>query len=221
MARTFKRRAKPGQATRNGVVTATPPTTVTGRAAGTPAWVRVTSGSPAGFAWGLFEGAFFFLVPDILLTLTALFSVRRSVRQLLTVLLGSLVAGACLFAWGKARPDQARAAILRVPFVSQRMFDATRKDYETSGVWALCRGPASGIPYKVYAVQAAAHTSLGPFLLVSIPARLERLLLSWALFAVVGRLLRKPVAAHPRQAIGAHAVYWIAIYAWYWYFAEL
>jgi hypothetical protein len=81
-------------------------------------------------------------------------------------------------------------------------------------------GPASGIPYKVYAVQAPGYTSLGPFLLVSAPARLERLMLTWVLFALAGALLRKHVRRRPSVAVTAYAVYWLAVYAYYWTHVE-
>ena len=179
-------------------------------------WLLSRRGLFLGLAWGTGEGSFFFVVPDVLITLAALFSVRHSLKIIGAVLVGSLVAGALLFEMSRRVYDSARGAVSAVPFVRERMFEATERDFASAGVWALCKGPLSGIPYKVYAVQAPKHTSLVAFLAVSIPARLERLLLSWALFAAVGAIARAKLATHPHVAIGGHALYWIGIYAYYW-----
>jgi hypothetical protein len=71
-----------------------------------------------------------------------------------------------------------------------------------------------GIPYKVYAVEAPEHSSLGPFLLVTIPARLWRLLVVWLGFAGAGIFLRKLGWASLAPAL--HAFFWIGVYAIYW-----
>jgi membrane protein YqaA with SNARE-associated domain len=179
-------------------------------------WLLSARGLAVGFVWGVLEGTFFFLVPDILITLVALFSIRQSWRQLLAVLAGSLLAGGGMFYFASVAPELARRMVLDVPFVSQAMFETTRNAWEHFGVWALCQGPLSGIPYKVYAVQAPAHSGIVPFLLVSIPARLERFLVIWALFAALGLAVKRRIAANPGCAVAAHAVYWMSVYAVYW-----
>jgi len=80
----------------------------------------------AGFAWGFAEATLFFIVPDVLLTLVALFSFRRSARLLACILLGALTGGAIMFYLGAKDPAQARQVVLRVPFVSQAMFEKTQ-----------------------------------------------------------------------------------------------
>jgi hypothetical protein len=75
-------------------------------------------------------------------------------------------------------------------------------------------GPVRGIPYKVYAVAAPEHSSLGSFLLVTIPARIWRLLVVWLGFAGAGLLLRKLGRASLAPAV--HALFWIVVYVIYW-----
>ena len=127
-----------------------------------------------------------------------------------------LIAGLFMYSMGAADSGLARSAVLGVPFVSEEMFVTTGRDFRRAGIWAMCLGPASGIPYKVYAIQASAHAGLVAFLLVSIPARLERFVLSWVLFAVPGRVFRKCIRRHPAGAAVVHAAYWAAVYAYYW-----
>jgi len=174
------------------------------------------AGMCAAAAWGFAEGTLFFLVPDILLTATALFSVRRSLRQMAAVLAGSLAAGTLLYGVAAREPAWAARVVQHVPFVTPRMFAKVDRDYQAAGVWALTQGPMSGVPYKIYAVEAPRHTDFLPFLLVSIPARLERFVVTWAIFAALGALLRRRIQAHPRRALLCHGLYWAAIYAYYW-----
>lgn len=172
-------------------------------------------GSASAFAWGLAEGTFFFLVPDLLITLTALFCARRSIVHMLWVVVGSLVAGTCLFLWSARDPDSARHWIAKVPFVRERMWAETEQEFASRGATALLAGPMKGTPYKVYAVLAPAHCSLAAFLLVSVPARLERLLLSWTVFAAAGWAFRRR-RVRDRGRLLFHATYWVAIYVYYW-----
>jgi hypothetical protein len=140
---------------------------------------------------------------------------KRSLQQMVLVVAGSLVAGCVMYQWSQANYTSAMHAVLRVPFVRERMFTETEQEFKTVGLWALFKGPSRGIPYKVYAVQAPAYTPLSTFLLASVPARFERLVLSWIVFTVVGLVLRK-YGIRPLFAILFHVLYWSAIYAYYW-----
>jgi membrane protein YqaA with SNARE-associated domain len=166
----------------------------------------------AAAVWGFAEGTVFFLVPDILITFVAMFSARKSVQHTAAVLGGSLLAGALLFLLAASGQQWVVDTVKHVPFIRERMVDQTRADFERYGAGALLRGPSSGIPYKVYAVQAPRYTTLWMFLLFSIPARLERFIVAWAGFAMAGLWLRQ----HPRFAIAVHALFWVVIYSWYW-----
>jgi len=150
-----------------------------------PPWVARLLGRPGiggSFAWGLAEGTLFFVVPDVLISLAALFSPRRASLHMVAAILGSVLAGAILFQWARSSEATARTWIAGVPFVSGEMFEQVDRDYRALGAAALFKGPAYGIPYKIYAVEAPKHISLSALLLVTIPARLERLLLAWLFF---------------------------------------
>lgn len=175
-----------------------------------------TPGSIAAVAWGFAEGCFFFVVPDVLLCLTAMFSLRRAVLQTLATVAGALVAGSLLFAWASRDAPAARAAVLAVPFVEPAMAATVDADLDRHGAGGLLLGPFSGIPYKLYAVSAPGRVALGPFLFATVPARLERLAGGVLLFAGVGWLLRRRGLAVGTWGIRFHAGYWLVIYALYW-----
>jgi hypothetical protein len=170
-----------------------------------------------GLLWGLAEATLFFIVPDVLLTLVALFSFRRSARVLAYILLGALAGGTIMFYLGAKNPAESKAIVLHVPFVSAAMFDKTAQSFQRDGIWALTKGPGNGIPYKVYCVQASRHSGLLLFLVVSLLARLERFALFWLIAGAIGFSFRKNIRRQPRITVAVHACIWILGYAWYWF----
>jgi hypothetical protein len=170
-------------------------------------------GTLLALLWGFAEGTLFFILPDVLLSFTALFRPRRAIVHMGTIVAGAVLAGAVMFTWSTAGAS-ARHAVARVPLVSPAMFERANRDFRQFGLWGVSRGPVRGIPYKVYAVEAPAHFTLWPFLLVTVPARLWRLLAVWLGFAAAGVFLRKLGRASVAPAL--HALFWIATYLVYW-----
>ena len=181
-----------------------------------PAFTLHPWGLWAGFVWGFAEATLFFIVPDVLLTFMALYSFRQSVKVLACILLGALVGGTLMFYVGQHSPYQSKAVVLRVPFVSPVMFDKTHQSFERNGIWALTKGPASGIPYKVYCVQASHYSGWHLFLVASVLARMERFALFWAIAGLLGLVFRKSIRRQPTITAAVHACIWILGYAWYW-----
>lgn len=173
-----------------------------------PAW--------SGFLWGFAEATVFFIVPDVLITLACLLSVKQGLKQLGAVLAGSLAGGILMYLAAIGHPSQMIRLVEAVPFVRPEMLGTVRADLAAHGAWALCLGPLSGIPYKIYAVLAPARISLIPFVSVSVPARLERLLASFVLFAVIGLLFRKFWPGRRSTALAVHLIYWLVVYGFYW-----
>ena len=181
-----------------------------------PPWVNWLTGRPGialVFLWGFAEGTLFFILPDVPLSLAAMFRPRRALLHVAAIVAGAVLAGAVMFNWSAHGPT-ARRTVAHVPLVTPAMFERAESDYRQFGVWAASNGPTRGIPYKVYAVEAPEHSSLWPFLLVTIPARLWRLLVVWLGFAGAGVLLRR--LGHASIAPVVHALFWIATYAVYW-----
>jgi len=118
-----------------------------------------------------------------------------------------------MFTWSAHSP-QARQVVARVPAVSATMFIQAESDLQRHGVWGACAGPLRGIPYKVYAVEAPAHSMLWVFLAVTIPARLWRFVVVWLGFAGAGVLLRK--FGRSSFAPSLHLLFWVVTYAIYW-----
>lgn len=170
----------------------------------------------AGLAWGFAEATFFFLVPDILLSWAALSGARHGIKMFASILVGSLLGGLLMYEWAVRDPAQSVNVVARVPFVRPAMFENVSRDYQSHGSSALLIGPGSGIPYKVYAVLAPPVCPLEEFLHVSIPARAERMALSWMAFSLCGVILHSRIAKHPRRTAVVFCGFWMILYAFYW-----
>jgi membrane protein YqaA with SNARE-associated domain len=140
-------------------------------------------GQALALGWGFAEGTFFFLVPDLVITLAAMFRPKRALRHLAAAIAGAVLAGALMYAWAERQPDAAQSAVAAVPYVRAEMFTRVETDYAEEGAVSLLKGSLYGIPYKVYAVVAPRHISTAEFLAMTVPARASRLVLTWGFFA--------------------------------------
>ncbi|MCB1376931.1 MAG: hypothetical protein KDK89_00965 [Alphaproteobacteria bacterium] len=174
----------------------------------TPWWLSLV--------WGFAEATLFFIVPDVLLCWESLGGWRRGTRALVAIIVGSLAGGLLVYGLAVIWPESMRNAIASVPFVRGAMFVTVAADFDAQGPVGMLMGPASGIPYKIYAVLAPQSFGVLSFAIFSIPARLERLALSWLIFALLGRWLAPVIARHRRATAALYALLWTGIYAYYW-----
>ncbi len=178
------------------------------------AWLTSPRSRWASFAWGAAEASFFFLVPDILLSYVALMAPRRMWGHLAAAMAGALIVGALMFQWS-ASTQHARALVAEVPRVAPWMFTQADDHFRAHGALGAVLGPARGIPYKIYAVQAPEHAiTLGSFVAASVPARLWRMLATVLVFAGIGMVLRK--FGKMRWALPLHVVFWVGSVTAYW-----
>ena len=179
-----------------------------------PAWIEKLLGKPGiilAFIWGFAEGTLFFVVPDLIISFVALFNIKKSLKHI-----GSLLAGALMFFFAVNNPEKAVNAVLKVPFVTEKMNEQVINDFEKFGCWALCVGPTSGIPYKLYAVNAPKYISFPTFLFTTIPSRLERFIVTWLIFSGLGFALNRRPKYKVKAGVIIYAIYWIIVYGIYW-----
>jgi len=176
-------------------------------------WLLGKPGIAVALLWGFAEGTLFFILPDVPLSFVALFRPRRALLHIAAIVVGAVLAGTLMFTWSE-HSQSARRAVEHVPAVTPSMFVRAEQDLRDYGIWGTGLGPVRGIPYKVYAVEAPAHSSLWMFLLVTIPARLWRLVMVWLGFAGAGAILRRLGRVSIAPAL--HAIFWAVTYAIYW-----
>jgi membrane protein YqaA with SNARE-associated domain len=184
-----------------------------------PLWERRMLGRPGlivAFLWGLAEATFFFIIPDVFLSFVAMLDWRSTWKHIVAALAGALLGGALLFHWSKTDPEAAHAAVARVPFITSEMLAKVNSGLDKIGLLAVLTGSVSGIPYKIYAVEAPRISTQFAFALVTPPARAVRFTLVWMIFGIAAGWLRRRYALPTRRLVYIHAAIWIVSYAFYW-----
>jgi membrane protein YqaA with SNARE-associated domain len=179
-------------------------------------WAQRLSRIWLGALWGFADATVFFLVPDILITASALFSPRKSFAQMMAVLIGALLGGALMYTAAVKYPGQARNIVLSVPFVRLPVLEHAERQMQDHGLWAMCIGAFSGTPYKTYAIAAPRQAPFEAFMAVSVPARLARFLASWVMGALLGMLFRRQIETSPVAALVLLTICWAGFYTYYW-----
>ncbi|GEM_PF-1146243 len=165
---------------------------------------------PAAFAWGFAEATVLFVVPDALLGWIALRDWRVGLAATAAATAGALLGGLVVL----THPALFAPLLPRLPGIPAGMIAQVHGEVAARGPAAMLSGPASGIPYKVYADELGlAHAPAGPFALLSVPARLERFLPVALGFGLAGLALRGPLARRPRAVLAAYVALWIVLYA--------
>ncbi|MBA3518966.1 MAG: hypothetical protein H0T75_15320 [Rhizobiales bacterium] len=170
----------------------------------------------AAFLWGVAEASFFFLVPDILLSLVVQ---KRGVRPASDAACFA-VAGACLgglIVWhiGRGDPAGARAFLDGIPAISSAMIAQAGESLRDNFAAALFAGAFSGVPYKVFAAVApSAGIGWPEFLLVSAPARACRFLVVIMIVAAADGIAARWLGARERARLLLAG--WAAFYVIFW-----
>ena len=178
--------------------------------------MRIRQANAITSLWAFAEATVFIIVPDVLLSWLALRSFKRGLIACLFALLGSLIGGATMWLWAKNNPDSARAIVESLPAISRAMIVSVQQQIAESGLTALFLGPLGGIPYKIYAVEAADLSyGLAIFLGISIPARLSRFALVTIVAGAASLALRRRFSLRTVQMI--HVSCWVAFYTWFFW----
>ena len=164
--------------------------------------------------WGAAEATLFFIVPDVFLSWLALSDRRQALVACLYAVLGALVGGTIMWAWGRNDPEAARATLDLVPAIADSTIARVQRQLDETGITALFLGPLSGIPYKIYAVEAAqAGIGLLVFLAVSVPARLMRFVAVAFVIGALGQVLQRRLSLRAVRIVLVAC--WVVFYAWF------
>ncbi len=171
-----------------------------------------------GLLWGFAEATLFFIVPDIYLGFVALFNWRRGLLSLMWSIVGALLGGAVMYTLASENSHAATQLVLRVPLIGPDMLQTVSDQLSSQGLFSLVSGLFAGIPYKIYAVQAGSQNLpiLG-FLLMTIPARLARILPVTGMASIAGVVLRKNVKRQTIVILSLYILLWVGIYIIYFF----
>lgn len=182
-----------------------------------------------GFFWGLFEGTWFFIIPDIALSYLALRGVKSAIVSTLATVLGAMVAATLLYfliildsTWIKS----IKSIWSHFPGYYPAMLDTAAEHLRQSQARGLLTGPTSGIPYRFYVLEAFQQDiSLGSLLFWTPLARLQRILIAPVAVLVLKYVFKKSgqrwysfnFKKQMLSLIVIIAIYWICTYIWYWF----
>jgi len=165
--------------------------------------------------WAVAEATLFFIVPDVLITFAVVrFGLRRGLMLAVVAAGFAALAGFGMWAWGHRDPASARHAMLLVPAIGPDLLARAARELAEGWPLHLVTGAMTGVPYKLYAVEAGAR-GLDPVLFIpmSFVARLTRFALTAVAMALGRAALLK--LNRPRLVYPAWALAWFATYAFY------
>ncbi|WP_010298805.1 hypothetical protein [Candidatus Odyssella thessalonicensis] len=164
--------------------------------------------------WGFCEATFFFIVPDVWLSLIAINSLKKGLIACLYALAGAVLGGLLIYYWASRDASGVSYFFNRLPGIYPALQSLVYDQLQSQGIGAMLMGPLQGLPYKLFALQAA-QLKVSPiiFLLVSIPARLARFFTVTCFIHVIGHFLQKywPLETVYRIAV----IGWMLFYVFY------
>ena len=104
----------------------------------------------AGFWWGLAEGLFFFIVPDVYISFAALFSLKAGAVAWLFSIAGSMVAITVIYLLATMLGLDYLAFLEWIPGISGSMIARVEAMLATAGLPYAPLLVLGGVPHKVY-----------------------------------------------------------------------
>lgn len=177
--------------------------------------------------WGVCEGLWFFIVPDIILSFACLKGWKTALISTLSIIVGSMVAAVVLYLTIGLLPlwsDRWQALWSSLPGYYPRMFEVAANHIQENGAKGLLSGPSSGIPYRFYVFESFHQDiSLWSLLIWTPLARVQRLFLTPLVILPANAILKKLEQKYKWNPLirqrgwwVALIVYWIGTYIFYW-----
>lgn len=164
------------------------------------------------FVWAFAEATVFFIVPDILIGFAALSNMRRGLRAVVVATVGATLGGLTTYLLA----PQIGALLPHIPGISPAMIADAHARLVASGWPTIITAAVEGIPYKVFAIEAARIDMPLPLLLLVTPlARAWRFLLAAFVAGCIGIVLRPHIRAHPRFFLLMGVTVWVHEYVVY------
>ena len=162
--------------------------------------------------WSAAEAAIFFLVADIPISWIAVSKgTRAGVIAAVVAAIASTVGTIAVLLWAGSDPNGAARVMAALPGIDGKMAaDAAERFHE--GPFAILAGAFSGIPFKLFALEAAKQEAVG-FLLLAPLLRFPRFVAIAILVGAISRLLEKRMTV--RQRLMLLTVLWAIFYAAY------
>jgi hypothetical protein len=162
--------------------------------------------------WSAAEAAIFFIVADVPISWIAVRSgTRAAMLAALVAALASIAGTIGVFFWASHDPAGAAATMAALPGIDHALMAEAANRF-SRGFGAVLGGSFSGIPFKLFALEAAKEGGI-LFLILAPLLRLPRFLAIALFVGGVSHFLQRWMTV--RQRLGLLLVLWIAFYACY------
>jgi hypothetical protein len=169
-----------------------------------------------GFWWGLAEGLFFFIVPDVYISFATLFSLRAGAIAWLFSVAGSATAVVVLYVLTAMLGLDYLSFLDWIPGISESLIQRMGQQLAAEGLPYTPLFVMAGVPLKLYAAQAfALEMSLGAVLLWTVFARIVRIAPTFAIVAAMRLLFGRRIDAHAGAWCALLGIFWVAFYVFY------
>jgi hypothetical protein len=169
-----------------------------------------------GFLWGLAEGLFFFIVPDVYITFATLFALRAGARAWLASIAGSVVAVSVIYLLAVILGLDYLSFLNWIPGISHGLIERVGRRVAAEGLPYTPLLVLGGVPLKVYAALGFSRgMSLWSMLLWTVYARIARIAPTFALAAAARLLLHRRIDERPIAWCVLLGGCWVAFYVFY------
>jgi hypothetical protein len=169
-----------------------------------------------GFWWGLAEGLFLFIVPDVYISLATLFALRAGVLAWLFSIGGSIAAILIIYLLVVTLGVDYFAFLPAIPGISNSLIARVGASLAADGLPYTPLLVFGGVPLKVYAASAfSLGIPLGAVLLWTVFARVVRIAPTFAVAAAIRRLFGHRIDERPRVWLAVVGLFWLAFYVLY------
>ena len=162
--------------------------------------------------WSAAEAAVFFIVADVPISWIAVRSgTRAAMLAALVAALASVAGTLAVLFWAGRDPAGAAAMMAALPGIDPALIAEAASRY-AQGYDAVLAGSFSGIPFKLFALEAAKQDGI-LFLILAPLLRLPRFLAIALFVGGISHFLERWMSV--RQRLALLLLLWIAFYGWY------
>ena len=170
----------------------------------------------AGFWWGLAEGLFFFIVPDVYISFATLFSLRAGAIAWLFSIAGSAIAIVVIYLLSAMLGLDYVSFLNWIPGISEPLIHRVGQELAAEGLPYSPFLVMAGVPLKLYVAQAfALEMTLGSVLLWTVFARIVRIAPTFAIVAAMRLLFGRRIDAYAGTWCALLGIFWVAFYVFY------
>jgi membrane protein YqaA with SNARE-associated domain len=164
--------------------------------------------------WGFSEATFFFIVPDIYLSYSAMNGYKKTLVLCIYTVVAAISGGTIMYFLGMFFPEKTFLFLDYIPAISQNTIHTAGNFLQDGVLSGMMHGAITGIPYKIFAAYAGEmRVSLPLFIACSFITRSLRFAIVISISALVYNMAMKNLNIKTKQFI--NTLFWCCFYIWY------